>query len=94
MTIMPNGDVLSCCMQTMRMGNLHEQTLEEVWNGELFQGLRSLVNSDNPPAACKACPLVPRNLYNNPDAFFFNRARRNLKPFQEELEERRGRQES
>jgi radical SAM protein with 4Fe4S-binding SPASM domain len=94
MTIMSNGDVLACCIQAMRMGNLHKQTLEDVWNGELFQGLRSLVNSDNPPAACTACPLVPRNLYNNPNAFFLNRVLRNLKPFQEELEERRGRQES
>lgn len=39
-----DGSVSLCCMDTDKefpdAGNFHEQSLEEIWNGEFFQGIR------------------------------------------------------
>lgn len=56
--ILGSGEVYACCIPgpDMRMGNLTEQTMEEIWNGARYQSLRRKVNSAEPPAACNNCP--------------------------------------
>ena len=53
-----SGDVLACCVPGMLMGNLHRNTMEEIWDGPAYRQLRATVNSDAPPAPCRACPFV------------------------------------
>ncbi len=55
--ILGNGDVAACCVPGLVMGNLGENTMEEIWNGPAYQNLRATVNSANPPIPCQACPL-------------------------------------
>jgi len=39
--IRANGDVCSCCQRRHIMGNLNENTFDEIWNGEKYQSLRA-----------------------------------------------------
>jgi MoaA/NifB/PqqE/SkfB family radical SAM enzyme len=39
------------------MGNLLEQSLEEIWNGEVYRTYRRTINTFRPPAACLWCPV-------------------------------------
>ena len=55
--ILGNGDVAACCVPGNTMGNLKEQSLEEIWNGPKYQKLRATINSSNPPWPCSACPI-------------------------------------
>jgi radical SAM protein with 4Fe4S-binding SPASM domain len=55
--ILGNGDVTACCIPGTVIGNLHENTMEEIWQGERFQDFRRKVNSSDPPASCRACPI-------------------------------------
>jgi len=60
-----NGDVIPCCfipqMANARMekenimGNVLEQSLNEIWNGKKYVEFRKKMKSDNPPKACKTC---------------------------------------
>jgi radical SAM protein with 4Fe4S-binding SPASM domain len=67
--ILGNGDVQACCVpgREMRMGNLHEQSMEEIWNGPRYQQFRAAVNSANPPKTCNACPIY--RMENNPESY-------------------------
>jgi radical SAM protein with 4Fe4S-binding SPASM domain len=67
-----NGDVAACCVPGMTMGNLHEQTMEEIWTGQPYRALRRTVNSTEAPAPCRACPYHRR--HDNPGAYLFHRA--------------------
>jgi radical SAM protein with 4Fe4S-binding SPASM domain len=57
-----NGDVVACCRdlehQTV-LGNLFEQSLDEVWNGERYQALRKSLASAHPEDhdACRDCDM-------------------------------------
>ena len=59
-----NGDVLPCCIidqSFAAVGNLAEQHIDEIWNGEKMQTLREFVtNPDAPeipfPNLCQKCP--------------------------------------
>lgn len=60
-TILPNGDVAPCCVAPLSedffMGNLKDQSFEEIWEGKKFMAFR---RKCQPPAfkACKlACPI-------------------------------------
>jgi radical SAM protein with 4Fe4S-binding SPASM domain len=77
--LLANGDVMACCFPTMVMGNLNEQSLEEIWNGKVYQHLRTSVNSDNPPEVCKYCPNY--RLDNNRNSYLFNRVKPKLKAY-------------
>ena len=55
--LLANGDVLACCIPGLKMGNLHEQSMEAIWNGEAYRELRRTVNSDERPSTCRACPF-------------------------------------
>lgn len=42
--VSPNGDVRHCCATNLtKLGNLSEQPINEIWNGELFQKVRKKV---------------------------------------------------
>lgn len=58
-----NGDVMACCMPGTVIGNLNEQSLDEIWNGPEFAAFRMRVNTPNPPAPCRNCGMarVPNN---------------------------------
>jgi len=49
------------------MGNLHENSMEEIWNGERYMDLRRRVNTPDAPAACRHCPR--RRIGNNPGSY-------------------------
>jgi radical SAM protein with 4Fe4S-binding SPASM domain len=74
--VLGNGDVLACCVPGLKMGNLHDNTMEEIWNGPRYQELRWSVNSSNPPPSCKTCPFV-RDI-NNPDSYLIHGAKARL----------------
>jgi MoaA/NifB/PqqE/SkfB family radical SAM enzyme len=52
-----DGVVQACCFSNdFVMGNLADQSLSEIWNGEKYRRFRSEVNSA-PPRACRECEL-------------------------------------
>ncbi len=53
--ILGNGDVQVCCLPKTKIGNLLEQTMEQIWNGDKYAEFRTKVNSDRAPASCDAC---------------------------------------
>ena len=55
-----SGEVIACCHPKTRIGNLNEQSLEEIWNGQRYQAFRLAVNSDKSPLVCDSCPKLPR----------------------------------
>lgn len=76
--VLGNGDVLACCVPGLKMGNLHDNTMEEIWNGARYQELRWSVNSPNPPPSCRTCPFV-RDI-NDPDSYLIHGAKARLGP--------------
>jgi len=54
-----NGDVLPCCSayaMKMVIGNIYEDTLYNIWNGEKMKEVRRRVNDiKNQPFVCKKC---------------------------------------
>lgn len=71
LTMLGNGDVQVCCVPRTRIGNLHEQSMEEIWNGPAYQAFRTAVNSDRPPPMCESCPMFRKT--NNPDSYLLHR---------------------
>jgi len=59
MNVMCNGDVVPCCHDPHAkhvMGNLLEQELEEIWNGDSFQSFRNRINNDQRHVdICRLC---------------------------------------
>lgn len=55
--ISQNGAVTTCCRAKEVMGNLLEQSFEEIWNGEVYRYYRRTINSFRPPEACLSCPV-------------------------------------
>jgi MoaA/NifB/PqqE/SkfB family radical SAM enzyme len=61
--ITANGNVLSCCIapftdapyEGLILGNAFEQPLDEIWNGDRYQGWRAAMLEGTPPAACSGC---------------------------------------
>ncbi len=53
----PDGEAFPCCRapQELRLGNVFEQGLDAVWNGEAAQRLRGAMHRNDPPAPCKGC---------------------------------------
>jgi len=58
-----NGNLLPCCIapfattdyESLKLGNLFEQPMDEAWNGERYQEWRARLLSDNPHSACASC---------------------------------------
>lgn len=62
MVIASNGDVVACCRDLQHktvLGNLFEQDLQGIWNGEPFQAMRRALVAAHPGAirACAQCDL-------------------------------------
>ncbi|HEX3530265.1 MAG TPA: radical SAM protein [Thermoanaerobaculia bacterium] len=57
MTINVNasGEVRPCCFNDDILGNLHEQTMEEIWNGPGFTGLRGEQAAGVVSSGCEVC---------------------------------------
>jgi MoaA/NifB/PqqE/SkfB family radical SAM enzyme len=58
-----HGNVLPCCIapfitqhyEGIVLGNLHRQSLEEVWEGSRYLAFRSAIQTDRPPEPCSGC---------------------------------------
>lgn len=63
MFVHPDGVVTVCCVdsaRTLQVGDIHNHTIEEIWNGPEYQKLRELHATgriDEIPA-CAGCPLA------------------------------------
>lgn len=63
MYVTANGNVLPCCIAPFTdahygglvLGNIFEETAEEIWNGQRYQAWRQAMLSGEPPEACAGC---------------------------------------
>jgi radical SAM protein with 4Fe4S-binding SPASM domain len=55
--VLPNGEAFPCCRapQELRLGNVFEQSLDEVWNGPAAQALRQGMSTGKMPEVCRTC---------------------------------------
>ena len=61
--ITANGNALPCCIspfatddyESLKLGNLFEQSFVEIWNDERYQKWRTALLSDKPHPACAGC---------------------------------------
>jgi len=51
----PNGDVLPCCRYPGKLGNIKDNSLEEIWNGEQMKELRKQFLANERPEKCWPC---------------------------------------
>lgn len=57
--ILCNGDVIPCCAAVHVIGNLRNNTLNEIWNGSTMRRLREDINAGILPAICnKDCKFI------------------------------------
>ena len=57
-TIYSDGTVAPCCTtfgRNLPIGNMHNQTLEEIWNGEKMSKIRQGFKENKPHLVCKTC---------------------------------------
>ena len=54
-----NGDVVPCCIlansDTVKMGNVFEQSFKEIWNGPAYREMRSRIARHDLPEYCTGC---------------------------------------
>lgn len=65
-----NGAVHPCCWYPFAMGNLNQQSFDDIWNGELYQRFRRKINTRFPQLGCKSCPLTWGITAGRPEAIF------------------------
>jgi radical SAM protein with 4Fe4S-binding SPASM domain len=63
MFVHPDGVVTPCCLdvtRSLKMGNVQENSVEEIWNGDKYKMLRKLHRTGNFESIeiCKKCPLA------------------------------------
>ncbi len=70
-TIRANSDVVPCCYDLTTetlMGNVFQQSPEEIWRNKRFVGLRKSIAAFNPPKLCQGCEvLYPKALMTKRD---------------------------
>ena len=49
------GSVKVCCFTSPYVGNLNQQSFEEIWNGPALQALRRSFLDGTPPEGCRTC---------------------------------------
>jgi MoaA/NifB/PqqE/SkfB family radical SAM enzyme len=55
----PNGDVTMCCDNNTILGNVNDETIEEIWNGEKFQDIRRVMRDKGAHSICPhTCPVM------------------------------------
>ncbi len=60
-SVRTNGDVICCpCYAQVKIGNLNESSLEEIWNSEKLIQMRESFRKGELPIVCKdqICPVV------------------------------------
>lgn len=69
LVIHPDGNVLPCCYaasEESSMGNVHTQSVDEIWNSPKYQYARSLfidgATVDRVPVICEKCPIYLNRL--------------------------------
>ena len=65
-----DGKVRTCCYGTHDLGNLNEQSIEEIWNGPRFRALRRAMFTGQIPIECDQCVTlgrIPPNRYPQDD---------------------------
>ena len=68
LVVKSNGDVVPCCVAwdtSLNVGNVHEQTLAEIWTGEKLKNIQRLHLSGRRSelAACANCDVI----FSSPD---------------------------
>ena len=69
-SIYANGDVRPCCWYPWALGNLNNNSFQEIWNGNAYQQMRRRINSRFPHLGCKTCRLTWGITAGQPDAIF------------------------
>ena len=61
--ISPDGTVFPCCRapKQLMMGNVNEESIEEIWNGENYRAFRRQMFSGNYPEPCANCDVLVAN---------------------------------
>lgn len=61
--IEPNGDVFPCCRapRELRMGNVHQEPLAEIWNGANYRSFRRRMFDGDYPEPCRRCDILVAN---------------------------------
>lgn len=63
-----NGDVVACCRDyngILKLGNVHNLSLKEIWNGQSYQDFREKMSSSKDlPNSCQECLSI---YYTEPD---------------------------
>jgi radical SAM protein with 4Fe4S-binding SPASM domain len=70
MKVATDGTVYPCCRapEELVMGNLHERSPAEIWNGPEYQDLRQRMQTGDLPECCKTCAvLIGTEHYRTPD---------------------------
>ena len=63
MYVTANGNVLPCCISpfatvdysSIILGNVFENSLEEIWSGSKYENFRAQHQSESPPQSCRGC---------------------------------------
>jgi len=53
-----NGAVNACCVANIPFGNINEQSLEEIWNGEAINNLRDKFRAGKTDPRCAVCHKI------------------------------------
>ncbi|MEK3723349.1 radical SAM/SPASM domain-containing protein [Paenibacillus sp. FSL H8-0034] len=57
--VTPNGNISACkFFSEFSVGNLHEQSLTEIWNSEAYDKIRETINSGGLTPACSKCNVL------------------------------------
>ena len=61
--IEPNGKVFPCCRgpRELEMGNVNEQSLEQIWNSEKYRAFRARMHARDYPEVCRTCDHLVAN---------------------------------
>lgn len=61
--IEPNGAVFPCCRgpRELQMGNVNEQSLTEIWNGDKYREFRRRMHARDYPEVCRGCDVLTAN---------------------------------
>ncbi|MCJ7443175.1 MAG: SPASM domain-containing protein [Methanotrichaceae archaeon] len=51
-----DGSVRYCCLSEEILGNLRDQSCEQIWNGKAIQGVRRMLYEGRLPTACRQSP--------------------------------------
>lgn len=62
MMVLRNGVVRVCCYNPIPMGNLTNQSIEEIWHGEIYTKLRNALQNNDFSFGCNNgdCPIFKR----------------------------------